>query len=179
MCFGSFLQSGVPTASRCACQWRLRFIQDLPSPVLATFALRTKRAAPTISLQAAAPAAPTPTVIPTPVKEPQHFGELMAFSGPAPELINGRLAMLAVVAAIGAELSTGESVLRQLASAPATIGLAAVLFTVASLITMFNGSKREAFAFFTPAAEMANGRAAMLGFASLLVVEGIRGAALF
>jgi len=103
----------------------------------------------------------------------------MAFSGPAPELINGRLAMLAVVAAIGAELSTGESVLRQLASAPATIGLAAALFTVASLIPMFNGSKREAFAFFTPAAEMANGRAAMLGFASLLVVEGIRGAALF
>lgn len=34
------------------------------------------------------------------------------------ELINGRLAMLAFVAALGAELSSGESVLRQLADEP-------------------------------------------------------------
>jgi hypothetical protein len=103
----------------------------------------------------------------------------MAFSGPAPELINGRLAMLAFVAAVGAELSTGESVLRQFGEAPVFVVLAGVLFTAASLIPMFNGAKRESFAIFSPSAEMANGRAAMLGFAALLVVEGVRGAALF
>ena len=46
------------------------------------------------------------------------LGELMAFSGPAPELINGRLAMLAFIAALGAELSSGEGVLRQFAEEP-------------------------------------------------------------
>jgi len=40
------------------------------------------------------------------------FGDLMAFSGPAPELINGRLAMLGFIAAVVAELNSGESVLK-------------------------------------------------------------------
>lgn len=44
--------------------------------------------------------------------------QLMAFSGPAPELINGRLSMLAFVAALGAELASGEPVLRQLSEEP-------------------------------------------------------------
>lgn len=44
--------------------------------------------------------------------------QLMAFSGPAPELINGRLSMLAFVAALGAELASGEPVLRQLGEEP-------------------------------------------------------------
>ena len=35
-----------------------------------------------------------------------NFGELMNFSGMAPEITNGRLAMLGIVAAIGAELSS-------------------------------------------------------------------------
>lgn len=37
----------------------------------------------------------------------------MGFSGSAPEIVNGRLAMLGFVAAVAAELSSGESVLRQ------------------------------------------------------------------
>jgi hypothetical protein len=37
----------------------------------------------------------------------------MAFSGAAPETTNGRLAMLGFIAAVGAELSSGEGVLRQ------------------------------------------------------------------
>jgi hypothetical protein len=32
---------------------------------------------------------------------------------------------------------------------------------------------------FTPAAEMLNGRVAMIGFATLLIIEGIRGVPLF
>ena len=57
--------------------------------------------------------------------------------------------------------------------------LAALSFTAASLIPLMASSKREAFGPFTPSAEMLNGRAAMIGFASLLVVEAVRGAALF
>lgn len=53
-------------------------------------------------------------LVPPPLPGPQ----LMAFSGPAPELINGRLSMLAFVAALGAELSSGEPVLRQLGQEP-------------------------------------------------------------
>ena len=50
--------------------------------------------------EAAAMAAPT-------------IGSLMAFDGAAPELINGRLAMLGFVAALGAELSTNEPIMTQ------------------------------------------------------------------
>jgi hypothetical protein len=103
----------------------------------------------------------------------------MAFSGPAPELINGRLAMLAFVAALGAELSTGESVLRQFADQPTGVLLAGITFIAASLIPILKATKREAFGPFSPAAEMLNGRAAMIGFASLLAVEAVRGGAFF
>lgn len=57
----------------------------------------------------------------------------MAFSG-APEIINGRLAMLAFVAALGAELSTGETVLSQLFDAPILVAVTAVVFSWASLV---------------------------------------------
>ncbi|KAI3427019.1 hypothetical protein D9Q98_006961 [Chlorella vulgaris] len=107
------------------------------------------------------------------------IGQLMRFDGPAPELINGRLAMLAFVAAVGAELSSGESVLRQFVMEPTGILLVSITFIAASLIPLLSNTKREAFSFFTPSAEMINGRAAMIGFASLLALEAARGAALF
>jgi hypothetical protein len=116
---------------------------------------------------------------PPPAPKTPGFGELMAFSGPAPEIINGRLAMLAFVAALGAELSTGESVLTQFSDAPTGIIFTFILFSAASLIPMFKNKSREAFGPFTPEVEITNGRSAMLGFASLLIVEAIRGSALF
>lgn len=107
------------------------------------------------------------------------LGDLMAFSG-APELINGRLAMLAFVAAVAAELSSGESVLGQWADEPTGVFLTFITFSIATLIPMLTTTKREPFLFFTPNAEMLNGRAAMIGFAALLAVEATRGgAALF
>ena len=97
----------------------------------------------------------------------------------APEIINGRLAMIAFVAALGAELASGDSVLRQFGESPVGVIITAVVFTAASVIPMMNGVKKESFGPFTPLAEITNGRAAMLGFASLLIVEALRGQALF
>lgn len=62
----------------------------------------------------------------------------MAFSGPAPEVINGRLAMLAFVAAAGAELATGAPVAAQLKEAPLFIGLTFLIFSIASLVSTLN-----------------------------------------
>jgi drug/metabolite transporter superfamily protein YnfA len=60
----------------------------------------------------------------------------MAFAGPGPEVINGRLAMLAFVAAAGAELATGFTVMQQLREAPALVGVTFVIFVVASLVRL-------------------------------------------
>eukprot|EP00983_Pelagomonas_calceolata_P073758 1152271-Pelagomonas_calceolata.AAC.2 len=88
------------------------------------------------------------------------LAEVMGFSG-APEIINGRLAMLGFVAALGAELSTGDSVLRQLAEEPTLITLTFILFSAASLVPAFARKKGDTVGPFTPQAEMLNGRAAM------------------
>lgn len=126
---------------------------------------------------ASIPAASEP--VPAASTAPLGFGELMAFGGPAPELINSRLAMLGLIAAIGAELSSGESVLRQWGDQPVPILLTFITFSIASLIPMFSSSKREAFGPFSPNAEIVNGRAAMLGFASLIGIELVTKTALF
>jgi Chlorophyll A-B binding protein len=42
--------------------------------------------------------------------------EIMKFNGPAPELINGRLAMIGFFAAVGAELATHRTIFQQVSS---------------------------------------------------------------
>nr|P27516.1 RecName: Full=Carotene biosynthesis-related protein CBR, chloroplastic; Flags: Precursor [Dunaliella salina]AAA33279.1 carotenoid binding protein [Dunaliella salina] len=123
------------------------------------------------------PSSPSPPP-PPPTPAAPTVTEVMGFSG-APEIINGRLAMLGFVAALGAELSTGESVLTQLGDQPTLIALTFVLFSAASLIPAFARRKGDAMGPFTPDAEMTNGRFAMIGFAAMLVYEGIQGIALF
>ena len=131
----------------------------------------------------AAPAVEEPMAEPTPVQSTvtaetlsspasPSFGEAMAFSGAIPEVVNGRLAMVAVVAALAAEFSSDESVLTQFSDAPAAVLGLVALTTIASFVPVFRGAKNESFAMFSPAAEMANGRAAMLGLAFLLAIEG-------
>jgi hypothetical protein len=107
------------------------------------------------------------------------LADAMAFSGPAPELINSRLAMLGFVAALGSELASDESVLTQWASEPTLISLTFALIAAASFPPLLAGRTNEKLGPFTPEAEKLNGRAAMIGFAALLVIESFKHSALF
>merc|ERR1711990_397237 len=109
--------------------------------------------------------AATPPPPPPPAPKAPTLGDAMAFAGSAPETINGRLAMLGFIAALGAEASSGETVFQQIGDAEPSILFAFIMFAAASLIQILKGVKKEKFAFFSPEAEMLNGRAAMIGFA--------------
>jgi len=124
---------------------------------------------------------PIPATVPVPTGPASvSFGEAMSFAGPGPETINGRLAMLGLFAAIGAELSTGESIFTQFENATPVVLATMALFSLASLVPILKGSSQEeAFGPFTPKAERLNGQAAMLGLAALILIELIKGSALF
>ncbi|KAF8392318.1 hypothetical protein HHK36_022660 [Tetracentron sinense] len=126
----------------------------------------------------------TPITIPPPPTTPKvstKFSDVLAFSGPGPERINGRLAMIGFVAAIAVELSKGEDLSAQLANGGILwfVGTSIVL-SVASLIPLLNGisvqSKSEGV--MTSDAEMLNGRFAMLGLVALALTENVTGGAL-
>ncbi|MEW5300775.1 MAG: hypothetical protein WDW36_003681 [Sanguina aurantia] len=125
------------------------------------------------------PAAPVPPpVVPAYVAPPPKaisIGDAMAFTGVAPETINGRLAMLGFVAAIGAEFTSHATI----DSALVPIIGGALLFIGASFVPILNGGnlKRESGPF-TPAVELFNGRAAMIGFLALIVLEQVSGKSL-
>ncbi|RVX21703.1 Early light-induced protein, chloroplastic [Vitis vinifera] len=90
---------------------------------------------------------PPPPPPPAP-KVSTKFGDVFAFSGPAPERINGRLAMVGFVAAMGAEIWKGVSV------------------------------ESKSKGLMTSDAEMWNGRFAMLGLVALAFTEYLKGGAL-
>ena len=104
----------------------------------------------------------------------------MKFAGPAPETINGRLAMLAMLHVARVEAETGATVAQQAAQQP-SLPFAAflLLFVYASSFPVKVGAREEDFFFFSVRAERVNGRAAMLGFAALLVLEHYAGACFF
>lgn len=121
-----------------------------------------------------------PTPPPTP-KASTSFFDVLAFSGPAPERINGRLAMIGFVAAIGAEVASGQDVFSQISNGgvPWFLGTTVVL-SLASLIPLFKGvsvqSKSQGV--MTSDAELWNGRIAMLGLVALAFTEYVKGGAL-
>lgn len=69
----------------------------------------------------------------------------MRFSGPAPELINGRLAMVGFVAGAAAEVSSGLSLEQQALSAGPGTFLLAALIVYASLAPILKAAKSEPF----------------------------------
>ncbi|GAQ79032.1 early light-induced protein [Klebsormidium nitens] len=123
----------------------------------------------------------------------ETFEELMAFSGSAPEIVNGRLAMLGFVATAAAEFSTKQTALDQLLANGGNVFTTIFVFTLASLAPKFiadeglgelldaakPGGMPEQLKFFNSVVERNTGRVAMLGFLGLVLVEVFRGEAFF
>ncbi|XP_011027158.1 PREDICTED: early light-induced protein 1, chloroplastic-like [Populus euphratica] len=109
------------------------------------------------------------------------FADLLAFSGPAPERINGRLAMIGFVAAMAVELSKGQDLFSQISNGGVSwfVGTS-ILLSVASLIPLFKGISAESKSegVMTSDAEMWNGRFAMLGLVALACTEYVSGGTL-
>ncbi|CAF2099191.1 BnaA05g16860D [Brassica napus] len=124
---------------------------------------------------------PPPPPPPTKPKVSTKFSDLLAFSGPAPERINGRLAMVGFVAALAVELSKGENVFAQISDGGVSwfLGTTAIL-TLASLVPLFQGITAESKSkgFMTSNAELWNGRFAMLGLVALAFTEFVKGGTL-
>ncbi|KAK9868895.1 hypothetical protein WJX84_007933 [Apatococcus fuscideae] len=97
--------------------------------------------------------------------------DAMKFKGPAPEAINGRLAMAGIVWGAVSEAKTGLPIADLFRNSTPQILVFAALITYASLIPILKGARSEAFGIFSPRAETTNGRAAMLGFGILLLLE--------
>ncbi|KQK20607.1 low molecular mass early light-inducible protein HV90, chloroplastic [Brachypodium distachyon] len=106
--------------------------------------------------------------------------DILSFSGPAPERINGRLAMVGFVAALSVEAARGGGLLSQ-AGSGAGMGwflTTTALLSVASLVPLLQGQSVESksSAFWSSDAELWNGRAAMLGLVALAATEVLTGA---
>ncbi|CAM0905504.1 unnamed protein product [Alopecurus aequalis] len=121
------------------------------------------------------PAAPKPKL-----KANPSVWDALAFSGPAPERINGRLAMVGFMAALSVEAARGGGLLDQ-AGSGAGLGwflTTAAVFSVASLVPLLQGQTVESKSsgVWSADAELWNGRFAMLGLVALAATEFITGA---
>ncbi|KAH6808929.1 Chlorophyll A-B binding family protein [Perilla frutescens var. frutescens] len=129
---------------------------------------------------------PTPTVAPpkpnpSKPKVSTSFSDVLAFSGPAPERINGRLAMTGFAAAIGVELASGQDLFSQLSNGGVPwFVFTSVLLSVASLVPLFSGQTPESKSgtVMSSDAELWNGRFAMLGLMALALTEYLKGSAI-
>ncbi|CAJ2630159.1 unnamed protein product [Trifolium pratense] len=135
---------------------------------------------PKVPVDPITPTPVTPTPQPAYTRSPK-FSDLMAFSGPAPERINGRLAMIGFVAAMGVEIAKGQGLFEQLSGGgvPWFLGTSVVL-SLASLIPFFQGVSVESKskAVMSSDAELWNGRIAMLGLIALAFTEYVKGTSL-
>merc|ERR1719352_814894 len=117
----------------------------------------------------------------------------MNFNGWAPEVINGRLAQLGFVAAVGTEISTGQTLAEQFQNNFTAFGASVLLVTVASFAPSLQQAitkdlpesegagyasnpktiapTEDPFGIFSARSEMTNSRAAMVGIAAMLATE--------
>ncbi|VVA20988.1 PREDICTED: early [Prunus dulcis] len=124
---------------------------------------------------------PPPSNTPFPSKVSTKFSDLLAFSGPAPERINGRLAMVGFVSALAVELFKGQDVFAQISNGGFSLFVGtSILLSVASLIPLFKGVSVESKSdgIMTSDAELLNGRLAMLGLVALAFTEYVTGGTL-
>ncbi|XP_057744156.1 early light-induced protein, chloroplastic-like [Arachis stenosperma] len=123
--------------------------------------------------------APNPVTPPAPSqKVSSKLIDIMAFSGAAPERINGRLAMIGFVVALAMEVTKGEGVFVQISNGGITWFLGtSVILSLASLVPLLRGVSVESKskAFMSSDAELWNGRFAMLGLVALAFTEYIKG----
>jgi hypothetical protein len=99
------------------------------------------------------------------------FFDAMKFSGPVPERCNMRIAMALFYPMIQREAATGETVLQQVDTPDWRCIVAAVLIAYATIVPAMKGVKDEDFFWLTVRAEVINGRLAMLGWLSLIILE--------
>uniref|UniRef100_A0A1D1XVP3 Early light-induced protein, chloroplastic n=1 Tax=Anthurium amnicola TaxID=1678845 RepID=A0A1D1XVP3_9ARAE len=127
----------------------------------------------------APPVAPPPPPSAAAPEASTGLWEVLAFGGPGPERINGRLAMVGFVAALGVEAARGEGVAAQLAGGGglAWFAVTAAVVTAASLVPLLRGVTAESASgrVMTPEAELWNGRLAMLGLVALAFTEYLKG----
>jgi len=136
-------------------------------------------AEPATEATTAAPSTPL-TAKPKAAAARPGLWDALAFSGPAPERINGRLAMVGFVSALAVEASRGGGLLSQAGSGSglAWFTATAAVLSVASLVPVLKGESAEARSggVMSADAELWNGRFAMLGLVALAVTEYITGA---
>lgn len=95
----------------------------------------------------------------------------LKFNSWAPELINGRCAMLGYTAGYGYEAVTHESLSNQALDLWPAFVLVSLLVTTATLTYGKPSNDDVSINGLTPSAELFNGRAAMIGFVSTLIYE--------
>jgi hypothetical protein len=128
-----------------------------------------------------------------PMQGPPSFEQIQSIlraDAPGAELINGRLAMVSFLGLTGVKIVSGQAFASQLTSVyglTGAVGLAAFVMA-ASLAPAFTGkisankvfpnsndpySDRQLPFYFTPLAEVINGRAAMIGIVGTLITEAL------
>ncbi|KAK9822094.1 hypothetical protein WJX74_006649 [Apatococcus lobatus] len=126
-------------------------------------------------------------------EDKESIEDVMAFTGPAPERVNGRIAMLAFVAGVVAERVGHKSIAEQAGQATTSVIFFMILISAASIIPKYSSgtslkeltetASRDGLPanlrFFNKTHEVWTGRVAMLGFLGLVAVEVFLGHGLF